>query len=345
MSEIIIEKINLRGPERNEIEAFLKGFGLVLDKDVEYTAAAKADDEIVGTCSYAGKVLKCFGVRENLQGEGIAAKLITHVTNVLFDRGIFETFIFTKSKNKGIFSGIGYREVYSTGGVTLLEGGMSNINRYIEGMLKRSGLGKDKKASLVMNCNPFTIGHRYLIEKASEENDEVLVFIVEEERSLFPFEVRLELVRKGTEHLKNVHVIPGGNYIISSSTFPSYFLRHEDERLAEYTRLDAGIFGKYIAPVFNINRRYVGTEPYCPVTSRYNQALMEILPQYAVEVKLIERITENGLAVSASRVRDLIKSDNWEEIKKIVPISTYDFLRADEASTIIKKIKSSSSVH
>lgn len=345
MNDIVIEKVNLKGHERRQVEEFLKGFGLILDTDVEYTAAAKMDEEIVGTCSYSGKVLKCFAVKEELQGEGIAAMLITHITDKLFDRGIYETFIFTKPKNKGIFTGLGYNEVYSAMGVTLLEGGMANINRYINGMLNKSGLRKGKKAGLVMNCNPFTLGHRYLIERAAEENEEVVVFIVEAEKSLFPFDVRLELVKQGTQHLKNVHVIPGGTYIISSNTFPSYFLRREDERLLEYTRLDAGIFGKYIAPVFNINRRYVGTEPYCNVTDKYNNALMEILPSFGVEVRLIERAVLNGTAVSASRVRSLIKSEDWNEIERLVPCSTYCFLKSPEAEEIIKSIKESDSPH
>jgi [citrate (pro-3S)-lyase] ligase len=131
MNDIVIEKINLKGLERRQVEEFLKEFGLILDVDVEYTATAKIDDEIVGTCSYAGKVLKCFAVKEKLQGEGIAAKLITHITDVLFEKGIYETFIFTKPKNKKMFMGLGYIEVYSTGGVVLLEGGMANINKHI----------------------------------------------------------------------------------------------------------------------------------------------------------------------------------------------------------------------
>ncbi len=345
MNDIIIEKINLKSRERKQIEEFLKGFDLVLDNDVEYTAVAKMDDKIVGTCSYAGNVLKCFAVKEELQGEGIAAKLITHVADILFEKGVNETFIFTRLKNKGTFMGLGYNEVYSTSGVVLLEGGMANVSKYINNMFKESSLGDGKKAGLVMNCNPFTLGHRYLIEKAAEENEEVVVFIVEEEKSLFPFRIRLEIVKQGTQDLKNVHVIPGGNYIISSNTFPSYFLRQEDERLLEYIKLDAGIFGKYIAPVFNINRRYIGTEPYCGVTNSYNNALMEVLPSYDVEVRLVERIALDGAAVSASRVRELIKAERWEEIKKIVPESTYCFLLSREAEGIIKRIKESNSRH
>lgn len=345
MNDIAIERINLSGFERKYVEEFLKYFDLALDVDVEYTAAAKIDDEIVGTCSYAGKVLKCFAVKEELQGEGIAAKLITHVTDRLFEKGIYETFIFTKPKNKGMFMGLGYNEVYSTNGVVLLEGGMANINKYMRSMFSKSGLGKGQKAGLVMNCNPFTLGHRYLIERASKENEEVVVFIVEAEKSLFPFKVRLELVKEGVYDLKNVHVIPGGDYIISSNTFPSYFLRQEDERLLEFTRLDAGIFGKYISPEFNITRRYVGTEPYCNVTNKYNNALMEVLPHYGVEVRLVERLVKKESAVSASRVRELIKISGWEEIKMLVPESTYQFLISSEAKGIVQKIKESNSPH
>lgn len=345
MGDIFIEKVSLRGSGRKQVESFLKGFGLVLDNDVEYTAAAIADDEIVGTCSYSGKVLKCFAVKEELQGEGIASRLITHITDRLFEKGIYETFIFTKPKNKDIFTGLGFNEVHATAGVVLLEGGMANISKSISRMFNKSGLGSGKKAGLVMNCNPFTLGHRYLIERAAQENEEVVVFIVEEERSLFPFRVRLELVKQGICNIKNVHAIPGGDYIISNSTFPSYFLKQEDERLLEYTRLDAGIFGKYIAPAFNIERRYVGTEPYCKVTDSYNKALMEILPRFKVEVRLIERMAAREAAVSASRVRELIKTDEWEEIKTLVPKTTYDFLLSKEAAEIIGKIKESSSPH
>lgn len=345
MSDITIQKVNLNSAERKEIEEFLGEFKLSLDKDVEYTIKAVQDEEILGTCSFSGKVLKCFAVREDTQGEGVASKLITCLTDELFNRGVYETFIFTKIKNKAIFEGLNYKEVYSTSNILLLEGGMANVNGYIEGMFKKSGLGKGEKAGLVMNCNPFTLGHRYLIEKAAKENNEVVVFVVEENRSLFPFDVRLKLVQKGVSHLNNVKVIPGGSYIISSNTFPSYFLRQEDERLLEYTKLDAGIFGKYIAPAFNIKRRYVGTEPYCPVTKRYNEALLDILPQYGVEVKLIDRTEIEGKAVSASEVRDSIKRGDWNRVKTIVPDTTYEFLSSHEAGNIIVNIKRSEAPH
>lgn len=340
MYNLDIKNIDLNDSnEKHQVEAFLEKFNLILDSDIECTFVAKFNDEIVGTCSSSGNVLKCFAVDGDLQGEGIASKLITHITNLLFDKGIYETFIFTKPKNITIFKGMGYYEVYSTGEVSLLEGGMANVKRYVESMLKKSGLGNGKKAALVMNCNPFTLGHRYLIETASKENDEVVVFVVEEDKSIFPFKARFQLVKKGVEGLKNVHVVPGGHYIISSNTFPSYFLKREDERLSAYTMLDAGIFGKYIAPVFNIVKRYVGTEPYCPMTNRYNAALNEILPGYGVEVRLIPRLEIDGVAVSASTVRKLIKDGEMEKVRSFVPETTYEFLVSDEANDIMDRLR------
>lgn len=339
MYDIIIEKVNINAIKK--VQDFLAGFELSLDKDVEYTIVAQLQGEIVGTCSFSGKVLKCFAVKKELQGEGISAKLITYLTNVLFDLGIYETFIFTRQLNMEIFKGLGYTEVYSNQEVTLLEGGSANVKQYIKEMFHKSGLGLAEKAGIVMNCNPFTLGHRHLIEKASRENKEVVIFIVEENRSIFPFKVRFDLVKKGVEDLKNVHVIPGGEYIISSSTFPSYFLKQEDDRLKAYTELDTGIFGTYIASEFNIKKRYIGTEPLDIVTNCYNETLLQLLPKFHITVKLIDRLAIEGTVISASQARKLIKLGQWDKLKKILPHSTYEYLISDDALEIVNTIKRS----
>ncbi len=341
---VSIEEINLN-KNRNTIEEFLRGFNLRLDDDVEYSICARLDGEMVGTCSFAGKVIKCFAVKESLQGEGIAAQLITHVSNVLFERGVYGTFIFTNPKNIEIFRGLGYKTVATVDNAALLEGGVSNVKAYAESMVKKSGLDNEEKAALVMNCNPFTLGHRYLIERTSKENSQVVVLIVEENRSLFPFEDRLTLVRKGVEDLINVHVIPGGDYVISSSTFPSYFLRSKDEKLQAYTGIDAQIFGKYIAPAFNIKRRYIGTEPYCQVTSDYNRTILETLPKYGVQPVIVDRLEKEGRAISASDVRELIRQNREFELEKLLPEVTLEYLKTPKGMEIMKKIKQSNTPH
>lgn len=345
MYNLVIEKIDLNTNERLKVERFLLGFNLFLDKDVDCTFVAKKRGEILGTCSYSGKIIKCFAVKKEMREQGIALKLITHITNDLFNKGVYENFIFTRPENSNIFGKLNYHKVYATEEVVLLEGGMGNIKKYIKEMYSDSGLGEGEKAAIVMNCNPFTLGHRYLIERASRENSKVIIFVVEENRSLFPFYVRQDLVKQGTKDLKNVHVLSGGSYIISANTFPSYFLRQEDKRLDAYVKLDAGIFGRYIAPVFNINKRYVGTEPYCNITKKYNEALVNILPRYNIEVKVLERFYREGKAISASEVRKLIKLEHWKEMKKIVPKTTYDFLISSNAKYIVEKIKRSEAPH
>lgn len=326
--------------ERQMADEFLKSIGLELENDVDETLCCFENAEMIGTCSYSKNVIKCFGIKEEYRGEGIASSLITKIQNRMFDKGIYEYFVFTLDKNVQIFKSLGFKEVAQADSVVLLEGGIADINKYLNNMLKQSGVDQTKnRAALVVNCNPFTLGHLYLIERAAMENEEVIVFVVEEDRSAFPTDIRYSLVKKGCSHLKNVVVIKGGRYIISSNTFPSYFLRKKDEKLNVYTKLDATIFGKYIAKVFNINKRYVGTEPYCDVTNEYNNAMLSVLPSYNIEVCLVERLTKDGRPVSASIVRKLLKEGKIDEVKNLVPITTFEFLNTDEGKRIIENIK------
>lgn len=327
--------------EVEEVERFLNKFDLGLDKDIDYTLTAKEDGVIKATCSKSKNVLKCFAVDEDLRGEGVSSTLISKLIDKLFQEGIYHSFIFTKVKNIPIFSSLGYKVVHQVKEAALLEGGTYDINTYLDNLIKKYDITTAKKAAIVMNCNPFTLGHKYLIEKTAEENEEVIVFIVEEDKSIFPFEDRYNLVKKGTSHLKNVKVIPGGEYIISQATFPSYFLKEENVRLKAYTELDAGIFAKYFCSKLNINKRYVGNEPYCKVTSAYNDSLKDILSQYGVELHIIERRKSNDKEISASEVRKLIKENKPESLKDILPEVTLDYLNSQDGEKIIKKIKMS----
>ena len=222
---------------------------------------------------------------------------------------------------------------------------MADINRTINAMFINSNLDKSPKAALVMNCNPFTLGHRYIIEKASMENEQVVVFIVEEDASVFPFQVRMELARLGTKDLENVFILPGGKYIISSNTFPSYFIRQRDLKANAYAELDGKIFGKYISPAFNIKKRYLGSEPYCKTTNFYNQVLSSVLPEFGIKVVEIKRLPIEKDFISASRVRKLIKHGTFQEVSNLVPKSTMDFINSPKAKDIINKIEKGDSPH
>jgi len=344
------ERVNLKNRvEREEVETFLKGFNLRLDQDVDYTIIIRADASqeapIIATCSKAKSVLKCFAVIEKLTGEGITAILISTLIDKLFSEGMYHSFIFTKPAMARIFSALNFKLLHNNADVALLENGIYDIHKAIEDMKSRYSIGDAKKAALVMNCNPFTLGHYYLIEEASKNNQEVLVFIVEEDQSLFPFKTRYELVCKGVAHLENVKVLPSGEYIISSVTFPSYFIKEEGERLWAYAELDASIFGKYFCSCFNITKRYIGEEPYCRVTAAYNEALEKTLPSYGVEVMQIPRKSFGDAAISASRVRNLLKDGeaHSQELNNLLPGVTLDFLNTSLGKEIMEKLKSSDS--
>ncbi len=181
--------------------------------------------------------------------------------------------------------------------------------------------------SIVMNCNPFTLGHRYLVEQALKRCDHLIVFVVEEDKSVFPFAERLELVRKNLSDLKNVSVIPSGQFIISSRTFKEYFNKESLQERKVDTSLDVNLFGKEIAPCLNISMRFAGEEPFDNVTRQYNASMARILPQYGVKFIEIPRMKYKGRPVSASEVRRLAEARQFDKLKKLVPPLTLRYLR------------------
>ncbi len=342
-----VQSINLKNKEEvKEVKDFLQTFDLELDDNVDYTIVIRQSDEIKATCSKARNVFKCFAVSDELRGEGVAATLMGAVSDRLFEEGIYHSFIFTKVENMNIFSSLGYKLIHKIENVALLESGIYDIKKYLKGIQKEYDIDTStKKSAIVMNCNPFTLGHRYLIEEAARHSMEVLVFIVEEDKSSFPFNYRYAMVKEGVSHLHNVRVLKGGEYIISEATFPSYFLRKEEEILKAYTTLDASIFGRYFCETLNITKRFVGEEPYCKVTRAYNHSLKEILPIYGVEVVEVKRKAFMEEVISASKVRNLIREGKVDQIERIVPRSTWEFLNTTVGKEIMRKIRFSDSPH
>ena len=207
----------------------------------------------------------------------------------------------------------------------------TELMNYVEQLKETVHCGKDDTVgSIVMNCNPFTMGHEYLVEYASKMVDVLIVFVVEEDKSVFPFTDRIELVRKGCEKFKNVVVVPSGKYIISSITFPEYFIKGEmgDGSVELDMSMDLDIFMDYIAKGVGIQYRFVGEEPMDMVTRQYNESMKNKLPKAGIKVVEIPRKeSQDGLVISASRVRKYLKEKDWERIRQLVPDSTYEYLR------------------
>lgn len=341
----VVRRVNLNSAkEVAKISDFLSRFQLRFDTLPDYTVSLIREERIIGTGSLAGDVLRNIAVDSQLQGEGLLATIVTELTREAAARGIFHHFIYTKPSAATLFAALGFEEIARTELAAVLEGGMGSITKYLENLKKETAhLPQENRAALVVNCNPFTKGHQAVIAKAAEAHN-VIVFVVSEDRSLFPFSDRLRLVKSGVSHLPNVAVVTGGKYIISAATFPAYFTREEDIVVAQ-TRLDATVFASRIAPALNIKTRFVGEEPYCAVTATYNQALAEVLPAYGMSLQIIPRIEALGSIISASKVREAIKTGDRALLESMLPATTLEYLDSESAVPVIAKIKAATSRH
>ncbi|MDR0761414.1 MAG: [citrate (pro-3S)-lyase] ligase, partial [Campylobacteraceae bacterium] len=73
--------------------------------------------------------------------------------------------------------------------------------------------------------------------------------------------------------------------------------------------------------------RFAGEEPFDNITRQYNNTMKMILPKYNIDFEVIKRAeSNNNEPISASRVRKLLKDKNFDEIKKIVPNVTFEYL-------------------
>lgn len=190
------------------------------------------------------------------------------------------------------------------------------------------GVKSDEKAerigAIVMNANPFTKGHRYLIEFAANIVDKLYVFVVEEDRSYFKFADRMDMIKIGTNDIKNVLVVPSGEWVLSYKTMPIYFEKEKMQKMKVDACYDLEIFARYIAPKLGITKRFVGEEPLDMVTKKYNEQMKEILSCFEIEVVEIPRMMICDEIVSASKVREYMKQEQWDKLERLVPGSTLE---------------------
>ena len=338
--------VNLQSEEeKKQLQRFLERQNLSLDKDLEYSVALFDGDRMIASGSFGGRILKCIAVDESYKNMGLSAIIVTHLVREAYSRGRTHLFVYTKPENKTIFHELGFYDIAEVESkVILMENRPDGIKRYLEEITK-DGIDKEDSAAIIMNCNPFTLGHRYLIEYAAVRCKMLHVFVLWEEKSSFPADIRYKLVKEGISHLSNVVLHKGRDYIISDATFPSYFIKEYQDPVEIHARLDLKVFTQYIAPAIGIKKRFVGEEPYCKVTSTYNAIMQEILPIFGIKVEVVPRMAIEGQPISASRVRELIREGKLQEVKALVPDTTYQFILSPEAEGIIKCIQSNGQRH
>ena len=320
---------------RAAVARFLAGFGLDFDDVPDFTVLLKdAAGAVVGTGSFQGEVLRNIAVDERLQGEGLTSQLLSALMQEMARRGLAHYFIYTKPDAATQFANLGFAEVARAEPLAvLLESGLGSVTGYTDHVAGLCAHLPPERGAVVMNANPFTLGHLALVERAAAAHAGVIVFVVSHEGSTFPFAERFRLVREGVAHVPGVVVVPSGPYIISPATFPTYFTKG-DARIAAQTRLDANLFARRIAPPLQISGRFVGEEPFCPVTAAYNAALAEALPRAGIGFTVMPRVAVDGAAVSASRVRALWREGRLAEVAKLVPPATDTALQTVTAEAL-----------
>lgn len=316
-------------------DQFLKKHHMDCDQDVTHSILVYDQDTLVGTASIAKNVMKCFLVTPSYQHQNITTLMFNHLVGHLEMQGIHHYFVYTDADKDKIFEDLHMKLIVKTMNTALLEGGKT-IDHVLTQLKKDYEIDDGPKAAIIMNANPMTLGHLYLVETAAKEANHVLVFVVSEDVSKFPFEDRFDIIQKATAHLPNVTVLPTLDYLVSKITFPKYFLKEDQLIQDEQTLVDVLVYKEYFVPIFNIERRYLGEEPYSYNTNKYNHVLKDYLNQH---VKIIKRKEQFNHPISASFVRKLIRANKIDKIKDYVPRASYEYLMSDRGQKVIKRIQ------
>ncbi len=308
-----------------EAKELIEKAGLNFSTNLDYSVGLYDQDRLIATGSLAGKVIMCLATLEEYRGEGLITTIISDLISYAAQQDKFHLFLYTKPDNRRQMESLGF-QLIGCGGeyAVLMERGFPGIELYKKN-LQQERMPAIVAGAIVMNLNPLTKGHLYLIEQALECCDALYVFVVQEDRSRFPFKDRISLLRQAVGDHPKIKVLPSGEYMISSATFPSYFLKAQEHARAQIM-LDVDVFVRHIAPVLGIAKRFAGHEPYCALTRASNDRMREMLPPAGIEFCEIERLGSEGSYISASRVRKLIDEKRWEELKRLVPEITCRYI-------------------
>ena len=344
IAEQDIQEIPLTSPFfRAKVARFLEDNGLRPEVLDSYYALQSSDGSLIAGAGLAGDVVKCVAVCSDLRSEGLLTPLLSHLVSHAAAKGILNLKVFTKPEYRAVFESLGFKLLASAPLAILMENGrgLEEYCKYLR-QFKASGV-------IVMNANPFTLGHKYLVEKAAELCSEgsadaavssagqamgsagaaptgrLVVIPVREDLSDFPYSERFEMIRRACQGLATV--VDGSAYQISAATFPTYFLKNLSDAADTQMRLDIDLFGRWIAPALGASVRFVGSEPEDELTARYNALMKEMLPSYGVKVVQIPRLeSPEGGIISASQVREALAAGQFARAASLAAESSRPFV-------------------
>lgn len=348
-----IQELPLSSPFfRQRVEHFLGDNGLRMEKLDVYCVIENEAGRILAGAGIRKDIIKCIAVAQEARSEGLVAPLVSYLISLAASRGIPELKLYTKPENKAFFESLGFHVLASAPQAILMENGRG-LERYCDYL--RSQKGKGRCGVVVMNANPFTLGHLYLLQQAAAQVDTLFVIPVREEGQRFSYSERISMIRKAEENYflcgspknqfssaeantsspKNqfssagkIVILEGSEYQISAATFPTYFLKDLSEAAETHIRLDLDLFLRHIAPALKAEVRFVGTEPYDALTNHYNTIMKELLP-HVVDIPRLK-------SISASAVRAALDRGSFREASAMCPESTWPYLLADLAGRALQ---------
>lgn len=347
---------------RRRVEAFLAANGLRLAPLDRYVVVTRDEDgdEILAGGGLDGNVIKCVAVSESARSEGLMIILVSRLIAIAREEGRESVKAFTKPENEGIFKSLGFGLLASAPKAILMENGRGGLPEYKKYLASLARPGRN--GAIVMNANPFTKGHRYLVEQAASQVDNLYVIVVKEDRSRFPYVERKAMIEAGCAGLDNVIVCEGSDYAISAATFPTYFLKKLDDATDTQIALDLDLFVNHIAKPLGVTVRFAGSEPEDALTRRYNELMAEILPGTSVAVVRqdhqpdpelvkgsalrqarrpidfveIPRLEQKGKPLSATSLRRALDKGGFKEAMEYIPESSIPYLVADLAERALR---------
>lgn len=338
--------------QRRQIEMFLQTNGLRYD-DVDYYAAIvdESSDEMIAGGGLKGSVIKCVAVADGHKGEAVANVIVSHLIAKANDEGCQCVKLYTKPNNRQLFESLSFRLIAESPNAILMETGVGGIEKYSEELrvkseelgVKSEELKNDESVVsnarkpigvIVMNANPFTLGHRFLVEQSSELVERLYVVVVREDCSMFSYNERKAMVSQGVRDIGNVVVVDGSDYAVSAATFPTYFLKQLSDATDTQIILDLDLYRRRIAPALGATIRFFGSEPTDPLTRRYNELMHQQLGEEHVHE--IQRKQQEGSVISASRVRKaMMEGCLWDAIQ-LVPPTTIPYIIGHLASMALQ---------
>lgn len=340
--------------QRRQIETFLQANGLRYD-DVDYYAALvdESSDEMIAGGGLKGCVIKCVAVADGHKGEAVANVIVSHLLAKANEDGYQCVKLYTKPHNRQLFESLSFRLIAEAPNAILMETGVGGIEKWSEELrIKNDELGvkndelgvrndelriksvRKPIGAIVMNANPFTLGHRFLVEQSSELVERLYVVVVREDCSMFSYSERKAMVIQGVRDIGNVVVVDGSDYAVSAATFPTYFLKQISDATDTQITLDLDIYRRRIAPALGATVRFFGSEPTDPLTRRYNELMHQQLGEDHVHE--IQRKQQDGSPISASRVRKaMLEGRLWDAIQ-MVPPTTIPYIIGHLASMALQ---------